>query len=112
MVCPPSMFEFSAHRGADDHTSRPKIRIYLIGHPEVKFDDFASAYSTSFDIKWDYDPNHVIITTIDNERGGILINPIYEEHLRQLKNWTVEGQFRRRFPEMAEIIDSYAKGEK
>lgn len=77
----------------------------------MKFDDFASAYSHSFAIKWDYDPGHVIITTSNDERGGILINPIYEEHLRQLKNWTVHGVFRRKFPEMTEIIDSYANPE-
>lgn len=98
--------------GETDISNRPKVRTYLIDHPEVKFDDFASAYSTSFNIKWDYDPSHVIITTTNDERSGILINPIYEEHLRQLKNWTVEGVFRRRFPEMTDIVDSYIKGEK
>ena len=92
--------------------TRPKIRAYLIDHPEVKFDDFAAAYSTSFNIKWDYDPQNVIITKTDDERAEISINPIYEEHLRQLKNWTVEGVFRRRFEEMTEIIDSYANYEK
>ena len=75
----------------------------------MKFDDFASAYSVSFGIKWDYDPNHVVMTTTNDEHGSILINPIYEEHLRQLRNWYVGDMFRRRFPEMAEIMDSYAK---
>lgn len=78
----------------------------------MKFDDFASAYSVSFNIKWDYDPNHVILTTGSDEYGSILMNPIYEEHVRQLKNWTVGDNFRRKFPEMAAIIDSYAKSEK
>ncbi|KAL1611825.1 hypothetical protein SLS60_000045 [Paraconiothyrium brasiliense] len=100
-----------AHASWIDRIPWPKIRIYLIDHPEVKFDDFASAYSTSFNVKWDYDPNHVILTTSNDERGGISINPIYEEHVRQLKNWTVGGAFRLKFPEMTEIIDSY-KNEK
>jgi hypothetical protein len=78
----------------------------------VKFDDFASAYSISFDMKWDYDPNSVILTTANDEHSSILINPIYEEHLRQLKNWTVGDNFRRKFPEMTEIMDGYAKIEK
>ncbi|KAH7119867.1 hypothetical protein B0J11DRAFT_71648 [Dendryphion nanum] len=93
-----------------DRIPWPKVRRYLIDHPEINFDDFASSYSTSFSIRWEYDPNHVIIPTND-EWGGILINPIYEEHIRQLKSWTVEGVFRRRFPDMAEIVDSYAKPE-
>ncbi|KAF1974286.1 hypothetical protein BU23DRAFT_531782 [Bimuria novae-zelandiae CBS 107.79] len=95
-----------------DRIPWPKIRAYLIDHPEVKFDDFASAYSTSFDIKWDYDPKNVTITCTKDGRDEISINPIYEEHVRQLKNWTVTGVFRRRFPEMTEIIDSYANVEK
>jgi hypothetical protein len=39
------------------------VRTYLIDHPDVTLDDYASAYSTSFFIRWDYDPNNVIITT-------------------------------------------------
>ncbi|KAF9735108.1 trichothecene efflux pump [Paraphaeosphaeria minitans] len=100
------------HASWIDRVPWPKIRIYLIEHPEVKFDDFASAYSVSFGIKWDYDPNLVILTAGNDEHGNILINPIYEEHLRQLKNWTVGDNFRRKFPEMTGIIDSYAKEEK
>ncbi|KAF2110310.1 hypothetical protein BDV96DRAFT_650954 [Lophiotrema nucula] len=98
-----------AHPSWIDRIPWPKLRIYLIEHPEVKFDDYASAYSTSFSIKWDYDPSHVIITTSEGDKSGILINPIYEEHIRQLRNWTVEGVFRRKFPEMSAIVDSYSQ---
>ncbi|KAF2735569.1 hypothetical protein EJ04DRAFT_576053 [Polyplosphaeria fusca] len=99
------------HASWIDRIPWPKLRLYLIEHTEVEFDDYASAYSTSFSIRWDYDPNHVIITTAEGDREGILINPIYEEHIRQLKNWTVGGVFRRKFPEMAAIIDSYSEAE-
>jgi len=88
---------------------RPKLRVYLIEHPEVRFDDFVSAYSLSFYVKWEYDPKSVVMVTKNDESGSILINPVYEEHLRQLKNWTVAEKFRRKFPKMAEIIDSYLK---
>ncbi|OCL10036.1 hypothetical protein AOQ84DRAFT_316049 [Glonium stellatum] len=67
-----------------DRIPWPKVRTYLIEHLGICFDDYAVAYSSSFHIRWDYDPAHVIITT-SNEGGGILINPIYEEHIRQLK---------------------------
>ncbi|ORY09227.1 hypothetical protein BCR34DRAFT_376067 [Clohesyomyces aquaticus] len=100
-----------AHSSWIDRIPWPSLREYLIEHPEVKFDDFASVYSTSFLIRWAYDPNHVIITPSNDEKGGIQINPIYEEHLRQLENWTVEGVFRRKFPDMAALIDGYEKPE-
>ncbi|KAF2192393.1 hypothetical protein K469DRAFT_716935, partial [Zopfia rhizophila CBS 207.26] len=106
----PSQLE-RPHPSWIDRIPWPKVRTYLIDHPEVKFDDFASAYSTSFLIRWDYEPNHVIITTTADDKGGILINPIYEEHIRQLRNWTVEGVFRRKFPAIAELVDSYSQPE-
>jgi hypothetical protein len=91
-----------------DRIPWPKVRTYLIDHPEITLDDFASAYSTSFFIRWQYDPSHVVITTNDN---GIQINPIYEEHIRQIRNWTVGDVFRRKFPEMSELVDSYSQPE-
>ncbi|PSN69816.1 hypothetical protein BS50DRAFT_631785 [Corynespora cassiicola Philippines] len=100
------------HAAWIDRIPWPRLRKYLIEHPEVCFDDFAAAYSSSFTIIWNYDPGHVIMTTSDEERGDILINPVYEEHIRNLSNWTVHGTFRRRFPEMTEIIDSYSKHQK
>lgn len=91
---------------------RPRLRTYLIDHPDISLDDFAAAYSTSFLIRWEYDPSHVIIASASEDKGGILINPIYEEHIRQLRNWAVGDVFRRKFPEMAEIVDSYSQSEK
>jgi hypothetical protein len=35
-----------------------------------------------------------------------VLNPVFEQHLRQLKNWTVADGFRRRFTELSTIIDS------
>jgi len=94
-----------AHPSWIDRVPWPNVRQYLIEHPDIVFDDFAGAYSTSFFIRWDYDPNHVIITTAAADGGGILINPIYEEHIRQLRNWTVGDVFRRKFPELSTLLD-------
>lgn len=32
-------------------------------------------------------------------------NPVYEEHIRQLKNWTVGDAFRKHYAEIANLID-------
>jgi hypothetical protein len=98
-----------AHASWIDRVPWPNVRQYLIDHPDIFFDDFAGAYSTSFRIRWDYDPSHVIITTAAADGGGILINPIYEEHIRQLRNWTVGDVFRRKFPELSTLVDVYSQ---
>ncbi|KAF2794514.1 hypothetical protein K505DRAFT_374580 [Melanomma pulvis-pyrius CBS 109.77] len=38
--------------------------------------------------------------------GGVVLNPVFEQHLRQLKNWSVSDVFRRRFPDLGVIIES------
>lgn len=47
------------------------------------------------------------------KRVGILspsedavLNPVFEQHLRQLKNWSVGEGFKRKFPELSAIIES------
>ncbi|CAI6336102.1 unnamed protein product [Periconia digitata] len=94
------------HAAWIDRVPWPRLRIYLIEHGDIKFDEFAAAYSSSFNIEWPYDPDLVIIT-VTKDTENIIINPIYEEHITKLSNWTVEGVFRAKFPAMAAIVDSY-----
>ncbi|KAF2837371.1 hypothetical protein M501DRAFT_937992 [Patellaria atrata CBS 101060] len=98
------------HSAWIDRLPWPKIRTYVIEN-NIPFDDFAAAYSSSFNVKWDYDPSHVLISVPGPTLGTpqMIINPIYEEHVRQLSNWTVGPNFRRRFPEMARIVDEYTR---
>jgi hypothetical protein len=79
----------------------------LVQHPNISLDDFASTYSSSFQIKWDFDPTYVLITTgtRSSEVKEALLNPVFESEIRRLKNWTVEETFRQRFPEIAMLID-------
>ncbi|KAH8670335.1 hypothetical protein BGZ60DRAFT_527808 [Tricladium varicosporioides] len=103
-----------------DRIPWPTARTYLITHPHITFDDFAMVYSSSFDVSWPYSPSHIIESTSTGwsggnggnggDGGGISLNPVYEQHLRQLKNWTVGEKFRRKFPELSGIIDADGEG--
>jgi hypothetical protein len=94
----------TAHAAWIDRMPWPKMRDYLIEHQDITLDDFAAAYSSSFFIRWNYDPSIVLIGV--NESSKVVItNPIFEEHIRQLKNWAVGERFRKRFPELAELVD-------
>lgn len=126
-----------------DRIPWPNARIYLIKHPYVTFDDFASIYSSSFHVSWPYDHSHVFIPVpsshqppspsapsmnpesrlanwfpsngpeaikSDGAAGtaneGAVLNPVFEQHLRQLRNWSVSDGFKRKFPELSVIIES------
>jgi hypothetical protein len=86
------------------------VREYLIRHQEITFDEFAAVYSSSFSVWWPYDSNHVIIKikTPQSTTPMVVMNPIYEDHLRQLKNWRVGETFRQSFPAIADLIDNYS----
>ncbi|KAF1844969.1 uncharacterized protein K460DRAFT_354832 [Cucurbitaria berberidis CBS 394.84] len=113
-----------------DRIPWPNARVYLINNPSITFDDFASYYSSSFHVSWPYDHSHVFISLSQNtiptpeaalnnwfhtneESHSIeaiapentILNPVFEQHLRQLKNWSVSNRFRRQFPELSDIID-------
>ena len=91
-----------------DRIPWPAVRDYLVQNGDIRFDDFAAAYSSHFIIKWDYDPDLVVIERrkeAESEKGQITINPVYEEHMRQIRNWTVGEAFRHKFPELARLID-------
>jgi hypothetical protein len=42
------------------------------------------------------------------DANDVAINPVFEEHIRQLKYWTVAKTFRSRFPELSELMDQDA----
>ncbi|OIW28610.1 hypothetical protein CONLIGDRAFT_654811 [Coniochaeta ligniaria NRRL 30616] len=100
------------HAAWIDRIPWPRVREYLVAHPGITLDDFAATYSSSFCVSWPYDPSHILIrtpTAADTE--DITINPVYEEHIRQLKYWTVAKTFRARFPEISELMDQDALGD-
>jgi hypothetical protein len=51
-----------------------------------------------------------VITTGINEKGvkQVIVNPIFDEHIRQLTNWAIGDAFRKRFPEVAKLVDEDA----
>ncbi|KAG7146093.1 hypothetical protein HYQ46_005117 [Verticillium longisporum] len=85
----------------------PRAREYLIAHLDITLDDWAAPYSSSFDVSWTYDPSLVVIACIAPDSGNpeLSINPVYDEHLRQLRNWTVGDVFRQQFPEISKLVD-------
>lgn len=77
-------------------------------HPEITLDDWAATYSSSFEVSWPYHQSNVVIAMTnpnDPSMTDFTINPVYEEHLRHIHNWTVGDVFRKKFPEISKLID-------
>ncbi|KAH7087227.1 hypothetical protein FB567DRAFT_62881 [Paraphoma chrysanthemicola] len=114
-----------------DRIPWPNARVYLIQNPTISFDDFASSYSSSFDLYWPYEELHVLLSLsqtvslrpeaafndwfpLRRDSGArknpstedAVLNPVFEQHLRRLENWSVSDKFRRNFPALGVIIDN------
>ncbi|KAF4982854.1 hypothetical protein FZEAL_1604 [Fusarium zealandicum] len=95
------------HSAWIDRIPWPRAREYLIHHPETTLDDFAVTYSSGFELNWPYEPSSVLLAASVNGNGTseTVINPVYEEHMRQIRHWTVGDAFRHKFPELSQLID-------
>lgn len=66
------------HAAWIDRMPWPRVRRYFIHNPDISLDDFAGVYSSNFNIRWAYDPSHVVITV--GSGGGsnqrVIINPV------------------------------------
>ncbi|KAF2713316.1 hypothetical protein K504DRAFT_354904, partial [Pleomassaria siparia CBS 279.74] len=92
-----------------DRIPWPNARHYLINNPSITFDDFASCYSSSFDVSWPYEQSHVFISFPSGASispSSMILNPVFEQQTRQLKNWSVSDVFWRQFPDLAAIIET------
>ena len=86
---------------------RPRVRDYLIRHQDITFDEYTDAFSLSFDVNWPYDDSSVIIKG-NVPSSSVLqhkINPIFEEHIRNINNWTVGPRYWQLYPLMGRAVD-------
>lgn len=99
------------HAAWIDRIPWPRVRTYLIENPSITLDTFATVYSTNFDISWAYEPRHVLLTASVSDAAvtNIIINPVFQEHVHDIRNWHVSEAFRARLPEVAELIDADTK---
>ncbi len=99
------------HAAWIDRIPWPRVRDYLIEHSDITLDDWALAYSTNFEVQWPYLAQHVVLSAGLTERGkpSIVINPVFQEHVQDVRTWIVMDGFRTKFPEMATLIDEDTK---
>ena len=86
----------------------PKMRKFLIEHPDTTLDFLAGVYSASLRIAWPYDPKHVLLPE-DVTQRKYMTNPVYADHIRHLENWLVGDPFRTKLPQLIPFVDEVAK---
>ncbi|KAK4038934.1 AP-1-like transcription factor [Parachaetomium inaequale] len=85
-----------------DHIPFPKMRERLVsGYEEggFPFDNFFIPFTSTLSINWPYEDAYVLLASPTGDE--LMINPVFEQHLAVLANWTLGPAFERAFPGLA-----------
>lgn len=93
----------------------PSMRSTIIRSPEkYPFEEFFIPFTSGLSVNWAYEPQDCLIMvdeSMTKHQGGpfpglnrglevLQINPVFERHLREIKNWSLGPEFQKRFPEL------------
>lgn len=91
------------------------MREMLVSNQELyRVEDFGAFHSTSVSLNWPYAPDNVLIGPSGKPaKDGdtvVVLNPAFEEHMRNMRNWTLGSRFTQRYPELADAIRQDVEG--
>ncbi|MCJ1300644.1 hypothetical protein MMC08_003441 [Hypocenomyce scalaris] len=86
-----------------DYLAWPLLRERLVGnYRHFPFVDFFIPFGAGMSLNWPYDPMDCLLKSPDAE--GVTINPVFEQHLRNLDNWSLGSDFAKEFPSLADTV--------
>ncbi|KAI9851143.1 MAG: hypothetical protein M1838_004352 [Thelocarpon superellum] len=92
---------FTPHPAWIDHLPWPRMRDRLVrDYDQYPFDDFFVPFTKTISVNWPHDPMETFVPSSEPEQ--VIINPVFERHIRDLKNWSVGPAFATAFPRLAE----------
>ncbi|KAI0096530.1 hypothetical protein F4814DRAFT_434986 [Daldinia grandis] len=90
-----------AHPTWIDHLPFPHMREKLAREynpVEFLFDNFFIPFTTTISLNWPYEATDTLLQSPDGNE--LLINPVFERHLRRFENWTLGESFDKAFPRL------------
>ncbi|KAG9236931.1 BZIP transcription factor [Amylocarpus encephaloides] len=98
-VAPRASQLFTPHPAWIDHIPWPKMRDRLVrgyNPRDYLFDNFFVPFTTTLSLNWPYEMTDTLLSSPDSD--DLLINPVFERHLRRLENWSLGPAFSKAFP--------------
>jgi hypothetical protein len=102
-VTPRASQLFTPHPAWIDHLPWPKMRDRLVrdyNPRDYLFDNFFIPFTTTLSLNWPYEPTDTLLSSPEND--DLMINPVFERHLRRLENWSLGPAFAKSFPGLAD----------
>lgn len=102
-VRPTSAQLYTPHPIWIDYLPWPGLRDKLVAcYPRFPFDNFFIPFTTTVSLNWPYGPMNTLSAKADSEE--LEINPVFEEHLRDLRNWSLGVAFAKAHPALADTV--------
>lgn len=88
-----------------DHVPFPLMRDKLVREygkaEEVPLDNFFIPFTKTLRLNWPYEDTDALLQHPDGEE--LMINPVFERHLRNLDNWSLGSAFAKAFPSLQDV---------
>jgi hypothetical protein len=104
---------FTPHPAWIDHLPWPRMRDKLVRDyvlSEYAFDNFFIPFTTTLSLNWTYEPTDTLLTSPETDE--LMINPVFERHLRRLENWSLGPAFANTFPGLADTYRLKTEGDR
>lgn len=112
-VTPRASQLFTPHPAWIDHLPWPKMRDRLVrdyNPRDYLFDNFFIPFTTTVSLNWPYEPTDTLLSSPEND--DLMINPVFERHLRRLENWSLGPSFAKAFPGLADTFRLKTEGDR
>ncbi|KAG4444282.1 hypothetical protein IFR05_000257 [Cadophora sp. M221] len=104
---------FTPHPAWIDHLPFPKMRDRLVrdyNPRDYLFDNFFIPFTTTLSLNWPYEPTDTLLSSVEGE--DLVINPVFERHLRLLDNWSLGPAFAKAFPGLQDTYRLKVEGDR
>lgn len=92
---------FTPHPAWIDNLPWPRMRDKMVQvYTKIPFDNFFIPYTTTLSLNWPYEASDCLLSVPGSEE--LSINPVFEQHLRDLNNWSLGPAFAKAFPILVE----------
>lgn len=84
-----------------DYLAWPRMRDRLVvSYLDYPFDNWLLPYSRTLSLNWPYEAADCLLWTADSDE--LVINPVFEKHVRNLSNWSLGPAFAESFPSLVD----------
>ncbi|KAK8006455.1 hypothetical protein PG991_012752, partial [Apiospora marii] len=92
---------YISHPAWIDHLPFPHMRERMAkdyNPADYFFENFFIPFTTTLSLNWPYEETDCLLQSPDGDE--LLINPVFERHMRRLENWTLGDAFHQTFPQL------------